>query len=185
VDGNIDLTIAAGYYDSAQLITAVEAAFNALATNNLTMTLNLITKKYNFAIDGGDTISTSLDIISNMNTTVGISDVIAPVASFNAQDFPALTGLTRVYVLSSQLAKQHLSDSDERTYNIIASVPIEAPFGGQVSYESQSTDIVSINYGSSKKMDSEIDITLLDQDFRVVDLNGHHVILEFLAYHHA
>lgn len=185
-DGVVEYSNAEGQYTLSQLITSLETGFNALLTNNLTITQNANTQVLSFAIDGSDTIALSsvgTAPTSTMSPYLGILSDVGAGATAVGPSSVRLNGLTQVFIKSNRLAKQNLSSGDGQTRDYLTSIQIPVDFGQFVYHELRDSELASINYQRSRKLDSEIDIELLDQNEQSLDLQGYDVDLQFIIYY--
>lgn len=174
--------IAVGQYTTTTLITALQTAASAVG---LAITQNATTQKLEFT---NTTNIEYLDISENpMAEVLGIEygqGSGSDVASFNATGLPDLTGVSNVFVESQALGEDNLIQTNSKTQNIIAIVPLTVAWGSYEHYLTQHAEIDdndSEAHGGKNK--GRIDITLKDDKGNVIDLNGHHVELILKLYY--
>ena len=174
--------IAVGQYTTTTMITALQTAAAAVG---LAIVQNAITQKLEFT---NTTNIEYLDISgSPMAEVLGIEygqGSGGDVASFNATGLPDLTGVKNVFVESRSLGEDNLIQTNAKTQNIIAVVPITVAFGATEQYLSQHAlidDVDSDAHGGHNKQ--KIDICLKDVSNNTIDLNGHHVEIILKVYY--
>ena len=174
--------IAVGQYITSTLITALQTAAAAVG---LAITQNTITQKLEFT---NTTNIEYLDISENpMAEVLGIeygAGSVGDVAAFNATGLLDLVGIKNIFVESRSLGEDNLIQTNAKTQNIIAVVPMTTAFGEVEQYLSPHAtidDVDSDAHGGHNKQ--KIDISLRDSDNNIVDLNGHHVELILKIYY--
>ena len=68
--------------------------------------------------------------------------------------------------------------SNGKKYAVIATVPINVPYGYMVNITEEKTSSDESLHNANVNL-STIDIRLVDSDFQVIDLNGSQVIVNF------
>lgn len=174
--------IAVGQYNTTTLISALQTAASAVG---LAITQNATTLKLEFT---NTTNIEYLDISENpMAEVLGIEygqGSGSDVASFNATGLPDLAGIKNVFVESQALGEDNLIQSNSKTKNIIAIIPIDTAFGGYQQYltpHAEIDDNDNRTHGGHNKQ--TIDITLRDSRNNIIDLNGHHIEIVLKIYY--
>lgn len=171
-----------GYYTTSELLNIIAPAVQAAAQvvepgATVTMSSGSITKKVEAVVTGlivGVVFPAtgSLNAVLG-NTTSGTITALPGGATYVFDGTPDLYGLKTVYIHSTMMAEGNLVDGDVETHDIIGSVPVSSvtPFGAQVHYQSNESELDAVNYNSFRNFDS-INITLRDLDNNLIELNG-------------
>lgn len=184
VDGALSVTLPVGQYKITELISALQTAINLLLTNVLTITQEALTDKLIFTMDIGTMAFSSVetDPLNVMAPYLGLTldSGASTVTTFDSMT--RLNGLTQCFIHSNRLSKQNSSSSDGFGNDTFCSIPIVEPFGNFVYWTNTNHELASVNYISPRKLDSEIDIQLRDQNNQLIEIGGHHVDLTFKIY---
>jgi hypothetical protein len=192
VDGPINITpVPEGFYTTSQIITIIEDDVSSQISAGETFTIEQdpLTQKLTFSINGpllqtlqlwaaedapnGSTLSPSLGIVGTTNF----------VSNVTAQRTPYLYGATTVYIHTLGLAESNLVDGDVEVHDIIAEVPVTAPFGVMNYYESRDEELDSINYPAPRDSIDKIDIQIKDIDNNPLTLQGGNLTIVFKLYY--
>ena len=179
----------AGFYTAQQLIDILKPIIQATmvavdAGAVLTMEIGDFSKKIEYStntnlvgliLDGGDSLNA---VLGNLTTT----SAIITGFPYTSETLPTLGGLQNVYVHSTTIAEGNLVDGDVENHDVIAEVPVDAPYGARVNYESRDDELDSVNYDSLRNFDS-INISLRDIDNNEIELNGGNVIIVLKIYY--
>ena len=166
------ITVAPGFYNMTQLITAITS--NALAiADGMSISVNPFTGMLTF---------TTTNPVSYFNLTGGNSmarllgiDIssVAPGLSFTATNLPDLSGINNVFVSSNALsgsATQMIQLRTNKPY--IIDIPINnAQHGFYLNYETQHFELDEISASSYFNLNT-IDIQLYGPYGRLIDLHG-------------
>ena len=177
-----NLTIPIGYYTVDDFITYVNTTTTTNATYaacKLQITKNKSTRKLSLSVIlGGNAFqlnatSTIQNIIGFPNLTSSFSLVHVATEIYNFL-------VTRyVHVISNTLSEPDaLISSNGKKYGIIATIPVEVPFGYIVS-KSEEKDSSDESFHNANVNLSTIDIKLVDSNFKQIELNGSDVIINF------
>lgn len=182
VDGVLTYNIPVGQYNITQLNNNLNSGLSALATNTITVSLGTTSNLLSVAIDVG-TVQVLSDAVSTAAATLGFTQNSAVAASVTADRIIRLNGLTQVYIRSNALSVDNLHSSDGQAKSYLTSIQIREAFGSYVYYEPQFSEMASVNFKNRIKLDSDIDIQLLDQDENVLDIGTHDVDIELVGYY--
>jgi hypothetical protein len=84
-----------------------------------------------------------------------------------------------VHIISNALAEcDAFIANNGKKYAVIASVPVNVPFGGVVNLSEEKTSADESFHNSNINL-STVDIRLVDNNFEVIDLNGSNIIMNF------
>lgn len=183
------LIVPIGHYSSAELVTYInnETKTNVIyATSPIQFVTNSRLSKFNILnsyLVSAVTFyvlptSTILDVIGFINP----SQILA-LSHLGGQPYNLL--VTKfVHILSSKLAENDaLIASNNKKYPVIATIPIEAPFGFLVTKTSDTTSNDDSYHNSNVNL-STVDIRLVDDNFKTINLNGSKVYLNFVINRH-
>ncbi len=180
------VTLPVGQYEISDLLTDLNTAVQVL-TPTLVITQVALTQKLNFASVVPITLqSKTTDPMNTMAQVLGITED-SPVGfvSFDADSLPDLNGLRHVYVVSSALSNQTqllTGNSGQQKFPIFADIPITAAFGkNQVDNTNNENTLDYSDFHSLKNI-SEIDVILVDESGRTLELNGLPWILMIRVY---
>jgi hypothetical protein len=179
--GSVTIT-PSGFYTTSELLNIISPAIQAAAQvveigATVTMSSGSISKKVEAVVTGlivGVVFPATGSLNKVLgNTTTATITALPAGATYVFDGTPDLYGLKRVYIHSTMMAEGNLVDGDVETHDIIGSVPVSSivPFGGEVHYISNESELDAVNYNSFRNFDS-INITLRDLDNKVIELNG-------------
>jgi hypothetical protein len=183
--GDLTFTIPQGQYDVNDLIAELTSQIDALITpQTISINQTALTQKLTFTLSAGTMKLYNEEDGNSMGGILGIN-VSSSVASISqtADSLTSMEGLKNVYISSKTLSNHSaMIDTDKSKQNIFCDVPIRAPFGSIATLEE---DENSMDYTvfHTKKNISSIDVTLLDENNNVLDLNGSDWVLIFRVYH--
>ena len=180
-DGLVSKTITPGQYNLTNLIAEIISQFGSL-TNTLAIVQNAIQNTLTFSISGGDTIQFSSQSTSTMNSVLGITAQQAAAASITTQQTPRLNGLTIATVESASLAPANYHGKGQNR-NFLGSLQVSSDYGAYVYWENFQAELASHNYSRPRKLDSTIDVKILDQDENQLDIQGQNIEIEVICYH--
>lgn len=175
------VTITEGFWNVSDLMTQLKTAMDLVLVGvTVAVTQNDQTKKITFTMSAGTIIITN-SATSNLADSIGFQTTSADAAAPTGDSIPRLGGLSEVFIISDQLAPQHLLE-DNSVRNVLASIPITSSFNASTVYEANDEELNSVNYPVFRNV-STIDIRLEDRSGNLVDLNGHSIKLMLMAYH--
>lgn len=187
VDGNTveySLLVPVGYYTADELASYINAETSTNATyTNSTIQFTNNRKTRTFTISNTATFhllptSTILDIIGFPNPSVVNVSIHTGTQPYN------MLTTKYVHVLSSKLAEHDsMITSSNVKYPVIATIPVNAPFGYLISKSEEKTSADESRHNSNVNL-STIDIKLVDDDFKTIQLNGSGVIMTFTVRRH-
>lgn len=188
VAGALSVQVVEGQYNTAQLMTDLATAINAVITPDVvTITENLLTNKVTFSLATGTAIWNANDSSptpSPLSHLLGIATQSADLALFTGQDQVDLGGLKNVHITSSTLAPFNgVSNRDKgHIENTLLVVPVKVDYGAELFYESFDDEVDSINHLDGKNI-QHIDIQLRDENDNVLDIGSHEAYLLLKVYH--
>lgn len=185
VDGVLNIVLTEGQYTITTLITALETAINALATNTVTITLDSLTSILTFSIDGGDTIglfANDSNNNSNMSPVLGIIEDKSLSASVLCDRIVRLNGLTQLFLQSDRLSSMGFHDTSKESKNYFASIQVPVDYGQFLYWESDHSNLSNIDFVTHRKIDSVIDIKVLDQNENILDTKQD-IDIQFTVYY--
>lgn len=181
----------AGYYTAQQLINIlqplIEASLQVVVPGiTLLMEIGTFSKKIEYTLSGlgVELILGGTAGIGSLNEVLGnnVDSGNIGITVYISDSLPDLAGLQNIYVHSTTMAEGNLVDGDVENHDIIAEVPVDAPYGSRVNYESRDDELDSINYDSVRNFDS-IKVELVDINNNVIELNGGNVIIVLKIYY--
>jgi hypothetical protein len=167
-------TVPVGQYSVSTLITALQGL-----VSGLTITQDPTTLKLTLAMAGG-----TFDVLTTANPmakTLGILTTAATQTSHACVGLPDLVGLKNVYISTQALSNHTSMITSDKKQNVFCNVGIDVEFGAVKVLEEDGDSLDFAVYHSQKNI-STIDITLLDENSNVVDLNGADWHLIFRVY---
>ena len=111
-------------------------------------------------------------ILGFTQETLGLFPPTGPLLTYDSQNLSDLSGLNQYFVASKVLSQGFnglLKNGEQRA--ILVDVPITSDYGTIQVYEPSDINLNIKTYVRPQNI-QEIDIQILDQDLRVVDLNG-------------
>lgn len=169
-DGGVvqTLVVPPGFYSISRLLTYLTANGPAL-----TYARDPITSKIKFTNP-----ATAIPFViypTGIGSLLGVSSYlsVALAATVSAQSLPALEGLKHLYVQSKTLSKGNnmIFNKEQQEVPIFGMIPVTAAFGAINHYETPHEGLEILNYDGETNIQN-IDITLLNSDGTIVDLNG-------------
>jgi hypothetical protein len=159
-----------GSYNVSTFITA----FNA-AQSDITIADNLLTKKFAFTSIANTKILAS----STLSRILGITADTAASTSYNSDQIYNFIYTYMVHVVSSDLAEpDNAITSSQKKKAVIASIPLDVGYGF-VKFLDETTDTSDYSVFQGHKNLSSISLTLVDDQFRPIDMNGSDYIVLF------
>lgn len=171
-----------GQYNITEYLAALKIVLDvAAAPNTFLITQNSLTKKLLFVKSGGSQFTIGLE--SDSARLIGQRAAKTSVVLVLTCDaIPDLSGMRLVVFKSYVLGKWKISSGDtaseKKKSNVLGSNPMTAPFGGVLKVE-QTEETLDSHYFSAYKNASAFDISLVDEDDELLELNGTEWILEF------
>lgn len=172
------VTLTAGQYTSATLITAINNA-----QTDFSVSLQAIQNRFLFTRLAGTTIVVLGSSIMAEVLGLGVSVNLTFTSTGLAPYIPDLAGVSNIYIASRILGMGGATLS-KQTRNIFAVVPCNADFGSVINYHAEtSSEESSILYYDTPKNIRNIDIELWDERGRALLLNTENdCILQFKVY---
>lgn len=179
--GNIPL----GQYNITSFLVALKTVLDiAAAPNTFTVVQSDLTRKLTFTKSGGQEFtigsqSPSARIIGQhvRKTSIGLS-----LTSDSLYD---LSGLRLVVINSYTLGRFMISGGDtsgeSQKNNVLGALPMTAPFGGVLKFESTEATLNATNFNGYKNV-SHFDISLLDAAGDLIELNNATYIISLEAH---
>lgn len=167
--------IPVGQYTISMLISTLENTIPGL-----TITQSPLTKKLTL------TYSSPFSVIVNdknpLARVLGITEDIENVSTYSCKSLPDLSGLENIYIASQTLSNHSaMICNDKQKQSVFCSVGINVPFGQTMILEEDSISLDYTDFYAPRNI-STIDITLLDENNNVLDLNGLDWVLTFRVY---
>jgi len=188
--GNVQVSITVGQYTS--LSDVLDALAVSILVNGIVMThsIDTLTSKATLTFDTaliirrGSGIGVDEADESSISHVIGAGDLdTASLLVHIMPDLPDLSGLKKVYICSHTLSSStQMISSDDRHSNAFAEINITEPFGFYCHRHLDDLNTSSELTLSMPGNISTVDIQLLDQKLRPVDLNGHDVYLTLKVF---
>jgi hypothetical protein len=176
--GTKSVTLPVGQYTlkpTNTFLTALNALVQAV-TPTLVITQNAITCKINFTAGVNIEVQTqTTNPLNTMAQVLGITADSGVTMNFDSQALPDLVGLKHVYVVSNALSNQTqllTGLSTKKKFPIFADIPINSAFGEYTVENTNSETTLDYSDFHSLKNCSVIDIKLVDETGRTIELNG-------------
>jgi hypothetical protein len=184
-DGNpSSVTIAEGWYTTADLVTAINAelALDVTITGSVVMAYvdapTSTTKKFQFTSDlaftalnktNGNAMSDELGVGVEQTGLVTVMTYI-----------PDLGGINTIYLCSTQLADANSAASSNNGENVpvLVQIPVNAPYGGQINYRANAGELESVIYASGRQM-TQLRMTLCTRTGATLELGQFNLIALF------
>jgi len=170
-----------GQYNITELIAALKVVLDvAAAPNTFTITQSALTKKLTFVKSAGNefTVGVESDVARLIGQRLAKTSVGLTMTS---DGIPDLSGMRLVVFKSFTLGKFKISGGDtaleSRKTNVLGSTPMTAPFGGVLKDE-QTEETLDSHYFAGYKNISRFDISLVDEDDELLELNNVEWLLE-------
>lgn len=179
------VTVPVGQYDTAELLIALNALVQVI-TPTMVITQTALTQKLNFTAGVNIEVnSKKTDPLSTMATSLGVTTDSGVTMNFDAPSLPDLTGLKHVYIVSRALSNQTqllTGLTGQSKFPIFGDVPITSPFGSYTVDNTNSENTLDYSDFHSLKNCSQVDIQLVDESGRTIELNGLPWILMLRVY---
>lgn len=177
-----DVVLTIGQYTLTDLMDSLAAQILADTTIVVGIAENQRTRKLSF------TTATDIEFLSKAQGNP-LGDVLgiytgsgADTALFFADGLPNLMGLRHVYIGSNAMSNNtSMITNDKQKINIFSDIPIDVPFGGLQTYVGDTSTLHYVDFASKKNI-SSIDITLVDENQNILELNGQDFVLVFAVY---
>ena len=187
-------TIAPGFYNTTQLMSAIVTAFNTVATGHATITAftqDPLSQLCTFTFNSDSTatlIRFDKDNDGNSQaspwTLLGfsgsVSTTVAPVTK-TATSLPSMSGLTEAYIMSNTLAPSNAFDEKGQLSNVLIGIPITASFGQLNVFDCKVDVLCEVLYPRSRDI-GLCDFMLVDRNGKEVNLNGGNVKLDLRVW---
>lgn len=166
-------TVPVGQYNVTTYMDALKVAIDTVITpetvditqSPLTHKLTITQSSGTFQMLGTDTNDAARVFGVEVDSPVGLT-------TYTASSLPNLIGLRHIFIGSSTMSNNTtLVTDDQNKFPIFADIVITVPFGATQTIDNSSNDLDFTRFGSRKNI-STIDIELLDEYNRTVDLNG-------------
>jgi hypothetical protein len=171
------LTIPIGYYSADELVIYINSATTA---SHPTCPIQLVanTKIRKFTI----TSTTAFHLLTT-STILKVIGFSVPnqsnLLSHTASEMYNFLVTSYVHVISSTLSESDsLVSSNGKKYAVIATIPINVPFGFMINVNEEKTSSDESLHNANVNL-STIDIRLVDSNFQTIELNGSSVIMNF------
>lgn len=192
--GTVFITVAEGFYNNSQLITAVVTAVNTVlatfgAGQSISISQDPISSRNILAYSPGTSGAPSFTLQPNADKSdstwlnLGFSVTSGNVAALTiiAPSVPNLIGLRQAFLQSSTLAPGNQIDEKGTWQNVLINIPVTAAFGSVNVFECKVDALCMIEYQSKRNL-SVIDFQLVDDKGNVIELNGTTVKIELRVW---
>ena len=167
--------IPVGQYTISMLISTLENMISGLAITQSPLT-NKLTLTYS------SPFSVLVNDKNPLARVLGITEDIENVSTYSCKSLPDLSGLENIYIASQTLSNHSaMICNDKQKQSVFCSVGINVPFGQTMILEEDSISLDYTDFYAPRNI-STIDITLLDENNNVLDLNGLDWVLTFRVY---
>jgi len=170
------VTVPVGQYSVTTFITAVNSLQTAfvLDINDLNLRFTWTSNGLPLTIYSTPSVDELLGLNTDLEDLIGGFEMQSPL-------LPDLSGLSVIHVASDRLSHGNSILSNQTTGNILSSVPVNSPFGFPLVYTSDSRDN-SDNTNFQVPQDiSQVDIELLDHNYRPANLLSEvHIVLKVI-----
>lgn len=176
------ITVPVGQYTINELLPVLEALINAelvalAPTASITLTFNTTINKIEFTIANFDAITlVGESATSTIADTLGLTANLGPVSSGTFQSIPDLSGESMVYLHSKDLFGSGTRLSNGVSVSSFASIPINVPFLGTITYLPDQMETNKIMFRSQTDL-TTINIRLRAQDGRILELGSNHELI--------
>lgn len=176
----------AGFYTTTELLAIIQPAIDAQVkvidpAATVTFAIDPFSKLIVMSVSGSLAVQVGgLKLNVVMGNTVNSGFINNTSYSFDS--LRDLYGLKTVFLHSTTIAEGNLVDGDVENHDILAEIPVTAPWGSMNFYESQDDELDSINYDSVRNFD-QITITLRDLNNDIIELNGGDVVVVLKLYY--
>ena len=173
------ITINPGFYTASQLsaiiVTKLTTAFLS-ESGTATITIDPYTNIWTFAFSVNAYILNDVEYkymfnnTRSMASTIGVlNSPVSPVPSQICDRRPDLHGVTKAYIKCPELASSNLIDSDSHGHDILAQIPVYAPYGFYNYYEAKDDELDSINYKGRGRIPDQLHFQLLDVNNNILE----------------
>jgi hypothetical protein len=190
--GDVSVSIPVGQYGN--LTTLYDAVALALLNGPdaivMTYVIDALTNKATLTfgvpiiLRGGTSGIELIDTKSTIGHVIGLSDEdTASLLVHPLPNIPDLSGLTKVYVASKALSvSSSMVSSNLVQANVISEINVDQPYGFWIHVDRPEIEITDESTSTIPNNLSSIDIQLLDQKLRPVDLQGIDVYITLCVY---
>lgn len=164
-----------GQYNITQFLDALKIVLDvAAAPNTFTITQSTLTKKLIFTKSAGAEFTVGLE--SPVARLIGQHKLKTSIGlTLETNSIPDLSGLRMAVISSYTLGRFMISEGDTAAESVkntvLGALPMTASFGGILKYESDESTLNATYFNGYKNI-SNFDITLVDSDGEVIELNG-------------
>lgn len=186
-------TITPGFYNAAQLMSAITTAYNAaIAQSQITsFTQDPISQLVTLSFNSDSKTATIRFDTDNSGTRVatpftllgftGSASATNTTTNVTATTLPSLAGLTQVYVVSNALAPSNCFDEKGQLSNVLLGIPITAAFGQLNVFDCHVDVLCEVLYPRSRDL-VRCDFMLVDRNGNEVNLNGGNLKLDLRVW---
>lgn len=179
LNNNYFLTIPVGNYTADELVSYINSTTSTLiayAACPIQFVNNTKTRKFKITSILPFVLLSSSTILNVIGFP--IPDVIYTIEHIGTELYNFL--VTKfIHVISFALAEpDSLVSSNGRKYSVIATIPVDVPFGYLISKTEEKTSSDESLFNANTNL-STIDIRIVDSNFQTIDLNGSNVMLTF------
>ena len=167
------VNIPVGSYTVATLVIAFNLAqADIVVANNATTNV--------FAFTSGS--NTKILATSTIGRVLGVTTDTVNGLAYNGNQIYNLTYTYMIHVLSNALARSdNLISSNRKKWPVICSIPMDKGYSFLVHHEEKAgVDTADFSVHNGHVNLSSIDIKIVDDDYRVIDLNGSRFVIQFL-----
>jgi hypothetical protein len=163
-----------GQYTLTEYLVALKASLDSTGINTFTITQSPLTKKLTITKSGGAEFSILLE--SPNGRLIGQHGFITSVGlTMTLESIPDMSGMRLCTIDSYTLGRFQISEGDteaeSKKTNILGALPMTAPFGGLLKYESDESTLNATYFQGYKNL-SNFKISLTDSDGELLELNG-------------
>lgn len=171
------LTIPIGYYSSDELVIYINSTNPAVnPTSPIQLVANTKIRKFTITNTAPFHLLTTSTILKVIGFSVPNQ---SNLLSHSASEMYNFLVTPYVHVLSSTLSEaDSLVSSNGKKYAVIATIPVNVPFGFMVNVNEEKTSSDESIHNANINL-STIDIRLVDSNFQTIELNGSPVIMNF------
>jgi hypothetical protein len=158
-------------------VTTFVTAFNS-AQSSIVITDNTTTKTFSF----NSTPLTRIFVSSTLSRVLGITADTTNATNYIANSIYNFIYTYMVHIVSNELAENdNIITSSNRKLSIIASVPLNVGFGF-IIYHNEDRDTSDYSIFTGLRNTSTVNMRLVDDDFRTINMNGSDFIAEFTLH---
>ena len=167
--------IPVGQYTITMLISTLANTIPGLAISQSPLTKKL-------TLTYGSPFSVLVNDENPLARVLGITEDVEDVSTYSCKALPDLSGLENIYIASQTLSNHSaMICNDKQKQSIFCSVGVNVPFGQTMILEEDSVSLDYTDFYGPRNI-STIDISLLDENNNVLDLNGLDWVLTFRVY---